>query len=90
MNRIGGKVRRAMPYVLSLRASFRASAKFPLEFLKGWSGTLLCDGYGVYDQVLKEESRVGAACFAHARRKFDELIKDNLSPVGGKRLGIPS
>ena len=52
-------------------------AKYPLEFLKGWSGTLISDGYGVYDQVLKQESRVGAACFAHSRRKFDELVKDN-------------
>jgi transposase len=57
-------------------------AKYPLEFLKGWSGTLLCDGYGGYDQVLLQEARVGAACLAHARRKFDELVKDNLSPVG--------
>ena len=61
-------------------------AKYPLEFLKGWSGTLISDGYGVYDQVLKQESRVGAACFAHARRKFDELVKDNLSPVGTQAI----
>nr|WP_295775118.1 transposase [Rhodoferax sp.] len=39
-------------------------------------------GYGAYDQVLKQEKRVGAACLAHARRKFYELVKDNLSPVG--------
>lgn len=57
-------------------------AKYPLEFLKGWSGTLVCDGYGAYDQVMNQEQRIGAGCFAHARRKFGELIKDNLSPVG--------
>jgi len=61
-------------------------AKYPLEFLKGWSGTLISDGYGVYDQVLKQETRVGAACFAHSRRKFDELVKDNLSPVGTQAI----
>jgi transposase len=61
-------------------------AKYPLEFLKGWSGTLVCDGYGAYDQVLKQETRVGAACLAHSRRKFDELIKDNLSPVGTQAI----
>ena len=60
--------------------------KYPLEFLKGWSGTLISDGYGVYDQVLKQETRVGAACFAHSRRKFDELVKDNLSPVGTQAI----
>ena len=61
-------------------------AKYPLEFLKGWSGTLLSDGYGVYEQVIKQETRVGAACFAHSRRKFDELVKDNLSPVGAQAI----
>jgi transposase len=61
-------------------------AKYPLEFLKGWSGTLISDGYGVYDQVLKQETRVGAACFAHSRRKFDELVKDNMSPVGTQAI----
>lgn len=61
-------------------------AKYPLAFLKGWSGTLISDGYGVYDQVLKQEARVGAACLAHARRKFDELVKDNLSPVGTQAI----
>jgi hypothetical protein len=61
-------------------------AKYPLEFLKGWSGTLLSDGYGVYEQVMKQETRVGAACFAHSRRKFDELVKDNLSPVGAQAI----
>jgi transposase len=61
-------------------------AKYPLEFLKGWSGTLVCDGYGAYEQVMQQEQRIGAACLAHARRKFDELIKDNLSPVGTQAL----
>ena len=61
-------------------------AKYPLEFLKGWSGTLVCDGYGGYDKVMDEERRIGAGCLAHARRKFDELIKDNLSPVGTQAI----
>jgi transposase len=61
-------------------------AKYPLEFLKGWSGTLVCDGYGGYDKVMEEERRIGAGCLAHARRKFDELVKDNLSPVGTQAI----
>ena len=61
-------------------------AKYSLEFLKGWSGTLISDGSGVYDQVLRQESRVGAACVAHSRRKFDELVKDNLSLVGTQAI----
>ena len=61
-------------------------AKYPLEFLKGWSGTLVCDGYGGYEQVLKKEKRIGAGCLAHARRKFDELTRGNLSPVGTQAI----
>jgi transposase len=61
-------------------------AKYPLEFLNDWSGTLVCDGYGGYDKVMQDESRIGAGCLAHARRKFDELVKDNLSPVGTQAI----
>ncbi len=57
------------------------AAKYPVEFLKGWSGTLVCDGYKVYESVLALETRIEAGCMAHARRKFDELIKQNQSPV---------
>ncbi len=56
-------------------------AKYPVAFLKDWSGTLVCDGYAAYDAVFKFERRIEAGCLAHARRKFDELIKDNQSPV---------
>ncbi len=56
-------------------------AKYPVAFLQNWSGTLVCDGYAAYDTVFKLEKRVEAGCLAHARRKFDELIKDNQSPV---------
>ena len=56
-------------------------AKYPVAFLQKWSGTLVCDGYAAYDTVFKLEKRVEAGCLAHARRKFDELIKDNQSPV---------
>ena len=57
------------------------AAKYPVEFLKNWSGTLVCDGYKVYESVLKLETRTEAGCMAHARRKFDELMKENQSPV---------
>lgn len=56
-------------------------AKYPVAFLQNWSGTLVCDGYAAYDTVFKLEQRIEAGCLAHARRKFDELIKDNQSPV---------
>lgn len=57
------------------------AARHPVTLLAGWSGTLVCDGYGAYDSVLKQEQRSQAGCMAHARRKFDELAKDGQSMV---------
>jgi transposase len=56
-------------------------AKYPLAFLEGWTGTLVRDEFKGYDAVLKLPGRTAAGCLAHARRKFDELIKVNQSPV---------
>ncbi len=62
--------------------------KYPAEFLKGWSGTLVVDAYGGYDGVLSLEGRSTAYCLAHARRKFDEIIKatPNASPVAAEAI----
>ena len=35
---------------------------------------------------MEQDGRIGAGCFAHARRKFDELVKYNLSPVGTQAI----
>lgn len=53
-------------------------AKYPVEFLMGWDGTIVCDDYKVYETVTKMGSRMEAGCAAHARRKFEELD----TPVG--------
>jgi len=42
-------------------------------FLKGFRGTLQCDGYAAYDQL--GEHIVYAGCMAHARRGFIEAAK---------------
>ena len=48
----------------------------PREFLKDFKGTLQCDGYSGYDMFDKQPCITLLACWAHARRKFDEA-KDN-------------
>ena len=60
--------------------------KYPVDFLKGWSGTLLVDDYGGYNAALKLEDRLEAACLAHSRRKFDELVKADASPVAAQAI----
>lgn len=56
-------------------------AKYPMAFLESWSGTLVRDEFKGYEAVLRLDGRTAAGCLAHARRKFDELIKVNQSPV---------
>jgi transposase len=61
-------------------------AQYPIAFLKDWSGTLVRDEYKAYDSVLKLHDRQAAGCLAHARRKYDELLKDNKSPVAAQAI----
>ena len=60
--------------------------KYPVEFLKGWSGTLVVDAYAGYDATLAVQGRSVAYCVAHARRKYDELFKTNASPVAAEAI----
>jgi len=43
------------------------------DFLDGWSGTIIADGYKVYDGLGEGITRV--SCLVHIRRKFAEIIK---------------
>lgn len=52
------------------------NASHPREFLKGFSGICVTDGYQVYHTIEKEREDLKiAGCWSHARRKFDEAIK---------------
>src|SRR5699024_6973004 len=58
------------------------AGKVPHQFLKGFSGTLICDGYGGYNEV---EEVALAYCWAHVRRKFFDAI-----PKKKKNKAIPA
>jgi transposase len=60
--------------------------KYAVEFLKGWTGTLVVDAYAGYDAALALDGRSTAYCLAHARRKFDELVKANASVVAAQAI----
>jgi hypothetical protein len=62
------------------------AGQYPKEFLSGWSGTLLVDAYGGYDEALSVPGRIVAHCLAHSRRKFDELFKANASDVAAQAI----
>ena len=53
------------------------SSDIPREFLKGYRGVLVTDGYQVYHKLANErpdELKV-AGCWAHCKRKFDDVLK---------------
>lgn len=70
-----GKMNSERPIVLYEYQPTR-NATHPREFLKGFSGVCVTDGYQVYHTVEKEREDLKiAGCWAHARRRFDEAVK---------------
>ena len=52
------------------------NASHPREFLKGYEGICVTDGYQVYHTLGKElEELTIAGCWVHCRRRFDETLK---------------
>lgn len=49
----------------------------PEELLKDYHGTLQADGYSAYESFEKKPGITLLACMAHARRKFDEALKND-------------
>ena len=65
-------------------------AENPQKFLENFSGTLISDGYGGYNNI---SGVVNAYCWAHARRKFYEALpadmkdaSDTLAYTGLKKI----
>ena len=52
-------------------------ADAPYEFLKGFEGTLVCDGYQVYHTLENrgDTKLTVAGCWTHARRPFAQVYK---------------
>jgi hypothetical protein len=61
-------------------------------FLDDWHGHLVCDDYGGYKASFKPKDKepsaavIEVACWAHARRKFVELVEIQQSPIAAKAL----
>lgn len=50
-------------------------ADHPREFLKGYDGTVVTDGYQVYHKLEAEEELKIAGCWSHCRRRFSDAVK---------------
>ena len=73
------------PIVLYEYQPTRASSH-PKNFLKGYRGYLLTDGYQAYQGLPPEV--IGVRCWAHCRRKFDEALKVIKGPVPASSLAL--
>ena len=51
------------------------SQEVPLRLLAGFTGILQTDGYAGYCAAVRAQGLIHAGCLAHARRRFDEVIK---------------
>jgi len=60
------------------------SGQIPRDYLSGYQGYVQCDAYSGYDALGRQKGVVLLGCWAHARRKFDEVIK---ARGGAKRNG---
>ena len=51
------------------------SGQVPIEFLQGYQGYVQTDGFCGYDELGKQAGICLVGCWAHARRKFIEVLK---------------
>jgi transposase len=56
----------------------------PLTFLQGYRGYIQTDGFSGYEALAREPGVLHVGCWAHARRKFHEVVK---SSAGQGRRG---
>lgn len=50
----------------------------PAKFLKSYKGFLQADAYAGYDAIYASKKVHEVACWAHAKRKFDEVVAEDL------------
>lgn len=51
------------------------AGQVPLDYLRGYEGYVQCDGYIGYEGIGRQKGVTLVGCWAHARRKFDKVIK---------------
>jgi transposase len=79
----------AQPVLLFSYAPSRSQAVAD-QLLQGFTGTLQTDGYAGYAGVCAKNGLQHAGCWAHARRKFDEVLKAQGAGKNGTKAGKAS
>ena len=61
--------------VVYMHYTTNRSAAVASALFKDFSGYLQTDGYAGYNSVVQTEGMIQLACWAHARRKFADILK---------------
>jgi len=61
-------------------------SEHPADHLKTFEGTLQADGYAGFNRLYETGKVREAACWAHVRRKFNDLFEANQSPIAKEAL----
>jgi transposase len=71
-----------------LRYQYRPTraGSVPLSFLDGFKGYVQTDGYNGYDALGRKAGIVMVGCWAHARRKFHEVLQAASPQVAKRKL----
>jgi len=65
--------------VVYMKYADNRSGAVPSEIFRGFNGYLQTDGYQGYNPVVRSEDITQLGCWAHARRKFADIVKSNKS-----------
>src|SRR5579859_6870893 len=61
-------------------------SEHPKAHLSNFTGTLQADGYAGFEQIYEAGRIQEAACWAHVRRKFYDLVAAHKSPVAAEAM----
>ena len=61
-------------------------SEHPANHLATFRGTLQADGYAGFNRLYEKGKVIEAACWAHARRKFNDLYEAHASPIAKEAL----
>jgi transposase len=70
--------------VVSMHFADNRRKEIPSTLFKEFGGYLQTDGYAGYDTVVKTNNITQLACWAHARRKFADIVKSGVSDAQSK------
>jgi len=70
--------------VVYMHYATNRSAAVASALFKDFSGYLQTDGYAGYNAIVQTKGMTHLACWAHARRKFADIVKSGISDVKSK------